>query len=67
MTKPEDMTPEEPAQWDKDRQFYINRKHDPEEAARLATDSLKLARKQKFDNIQPQQSRPWGQRRRSRK
>jgi hypothetical protein len=64
MTKPEDMTPEEAAQWDKDRQFYIDRKHDPEEAARLATDSLNKSRRQKFDNIQPQQGRPPGQRRR---
>ncbi|HEY2232171.1 MAG TPA: hypothetical protein VGK01_01730 [Candidatus Angelobacter sp.] len=64
MTKPENMTLEEMAQWDKDRQFYLDRKHGPEEAARLATESLTLARRQKFENIRPQQSRPWGQRRR---
>lgn len=61
MTKPEDMTPEESAQWEKDRQFYIDRAHSEEEANRLATESLKLTRKQKFDSIKPEQSRPWGQ------
>jgi hypothetical protein len=64
MTKPEDMTPEEAAQWDKDRQFYIKQGENEAEAARRATDSLKLTRGQQFNNVQPQQSKPWGQRRR---
>jgi len=64
MIKPEDMTPEEAARWDKDRLYHIDRGNDERETARLATESLKLARRQKFDSIQPQQSRPPGQRRR---
>lgn len=64
MTKPEDMTPAEAAQWDKDRQFYIKQGDNEAEAARRATEDLTLARRQKFDNTQAQQSKPWAQRRR---
>ena len=57
MTKPEDMTPEEEEQWNRNYNFYVDHGHDEEEASRLATEGLKLTRKQKFDNIKPQQSK----------
>jgi len=63
MTRPENMTLAEEEQWNRNYKFYVNHGHNEEEASRRATEDLKLTRKQKFDNIKPEQSKPWGQRR----
>jgi hypothetical protein len=64
MAKPKDINSQEGKQWEHDLQFYLKRKHSQEDAERLATESLVIARKKRFDNIKPQQEKPWGQRRR---